>query len=283
MKIKNIFTGRFFNKLGDDNILDMAASLSYYTALSLSPLLVLIITFVSFMGEGFKTELTEQVQELVGGQAAAAIQMIITSADQRETLRNASTIFGFVTLLLSAGGIFQELRMSLNRIFEVEVSDHNTPTKNVFLQTSLSFFKQRIFNMGMVLTFVFILIVSLVVSSLLSLWLQGTDLLIGQLINFGISTLVFTLLFAAIYYFLPQKRMRLKPTLLSGLITAILFSIGKSLIGLYLGQSAVASSYGAAGSMVILLMWVYYSSVVIFLSAEISHQLGKEAFHGPVL
>lgn len=268
-----LFNQNFFKKVDDDQILRMAASLAYYTALSISPLIVLLITFVSFMGENFKTELVRQIQGLVGSQAAEAIQIIVQNANNADGARGLSSIFGFITLLVSAGGIFQELRASLNKIFEARVGEPTALRGNVLWASSMSFLKQKLFTMGMVLTFVFILIISLVVSSLVSLFLTGADLIIGQVINFVISTVIFAILFAAIFYFLPQKRIRVRLAVISGFMTAFLFSIGKTAIGIYLGQSAVASAYGAAGSMILLLMWVYYSSIIIFISAEISHQI----------
>ncbi|MBS1971738.1 MAG: YihY/virulence factor BrkB family protein [Bdellovibrionales bacterium] len=273
MKATEIFTHKFFSKVGDDGIFQMAASLAYYTALSLSPLLILLITFLSSMGPSFKTELINEIHGLVGGQAAEALSIVIQNADKGERAKGVSSLFGFLTLLISAGGIFQELRTSLNKIFETKISEAPSKEQNVFWTTSIEFLKQKIFNMGMVLTFVFILIISLVISSVISLWLTGTELIVGQIINFAFSTLIFTTLFGAIYYFLPQKKIRLRLAMTSGLITALLFSFGKTLIGLYLGESAVASAYGAAGSMVVLLMWVYYSSIIIFISAEVSHQI----------
>lgn len=279
MRAANIFNKAFFNKVSNDQILEMSASLAYYTALSISPLIVLLITFVSFMGEGFKGELVQQIQDLVGLQAAEALNVVINSADQSQGARGLSSVFGFLTLLISAGGIFQELRLSLNKIFEAKIDEPEAPQSNVFLATSLSFLKQKIFSMGMVLTFVFILVISLVVSSIISLVFSGTELFISQLINFAVSTLIFTTLFGAIFYFLPQKRIPARLAAVSGLITSVLFSIGKAAIGLYLGQSAVASAYGAAGSMILLLMWVYYSSIIIFISAEISHQIETTQSH----
>lgn len=273
MKATEIFTSKFLDKVGSDGIFQMAASLAYYTALSLSPLLILLITFLSSMGPNFKTELVHEIHALVGGQAAEALSIVIQNADKGESAKGVSSIFGFLTLLISAGGIFQELRTSLNKIFEAKDPDDNGGVQNVFWTTSIGFLKKKIFNIGMVLTFVFILIISLVISSVISLWLNGTKQLIGQIINFAFSTLIFTTLFGAIYYFLPQKKIPVRLATISGLITALLFSFGKTLIGLYLGESAVASAYGAAGSMVVLLMWVYYSSIIIFISAEVSHQI----------
>lgn len=273
MKVAEIFNKKFFHKVGTDEIMQMSASLAYYTALSISPLIVLLITFVSFMGPNFKTELVQQIQDLVGGQAAEALSIVIKNADKADSGRGLSSLFGFLTLLISAGGIFQELRGSLNKIFEVETPEEAEAKGHVIWTTSMSFLKQKIFNMGMVLAFVFILIISLVVSSVISLLLNGAQAFIGQLINFVVSTLIFASLFAAIFYFLPQKHIRLRLAVVSGIITAILFSIGKTAIGIYLGQSAVASAYGAAGSVILLLMWVYFSSLIIFVAAEISHQI----------
>jgi len=273
MKLKHFFNDAFMDKLTRDDIFDMSAALAYYTALSLAPLLILAITFIGFLGEGFKAELVEQVQGLVGSTAAETIKMIADSADRREDMRGFAGLVGILTLLISAGAIFGQLRTSLNIVFDMSIEQQKQANKMSFLLSSMGYIKEKLFSMGMVLTFVFISIVSLVVSSFLTVIFQGVVLVIGQVINFVISILIFTLLFSAIYYFLPQKKMGKKMTLIAGFITAILFSIGKLAIGFYLGQSAVASSYGAAGSMIVLLMWVYYSSLIIFLGAEISHQV----------
>lgn len=272
-RTKNIFDDKLVDKVSEDSIFDMAAALSYYTALSLAPLLILMITFVSMMGEGFKAELITQIHSLVGKQAAQAISLIVENADQRENLRGIAGLFGLLTLLFSAGAIFGQLRTSLDKIFDVEPAQIAVGQKPSFWSSSKSFLLQKVFNMGMVLTFVFISIVSLIVSSGISLWFQGVEQVLGQLINFVVSVLIFAALFSAIYYFLPQKKMKMKLVTRSGLITAVLFSLGKSLIGIYLGNSAVGSAYGAAGSMILLLMWVYYSSVIIFVSAEISRRI----------
>ena len=127
----------------------------------------------------------------------------------------------------------------------------------------------------MVLTFVFISLLSLLVSSLISLILSGPAAILGQFANLISSFIVFGLLFAGIYYFLPEKRISKRIALVAGAFTSLFFSIGKSLIGFYLGKSAVVSLYGAAGSLIVLLMWVYYSSLIIFLSAEVANELNR--------
>ncbi|WII72468.1 YihY/virulence factor BrkB family protein [Bdellovibrio sp. 22V] len=272
---KRIFSGQFIDKLDRDKILDLAASLSYYTALSFAPLLVLLLTFVSFLGDNFKQELLMEVEGLVGGRAQDTIKAIAKNASQTPEVRDWAGLAGLITLLFSAGAIFSQLRMSLNIIFEVREEDLKKPEKEGFFVSAWNFIKQKIFSMGMVLTFVFISIVSLVVSSMLSMFLSGTAAILGEFINLGVSFLVFSFLFAAIYYFLPQRQIRPGIAFTAGAITAILFSIGKSLIGMYLGQSAVANLYGAAGSLIVFLMWVYYSSIIIFISAEIANEINK--------
>lgn len=280
MKIKESFrriaSKEFMEKLGRDNILDMAASLSYYTALSLAPLLILLITVVSFLGENFKDELMTQVQDLVGSKASGAIKAVTANASATPDLRNWAGIAGVVTLLFSSGAIFGQLRSSFNIIFEVDPKSLNGGEGIV--GSSLDFLKRKVFSMGMVLTFVFISLVSLVVSSAISMMVTGTTALILQGINLAVSLLVFTFLFGAIYYFLPQKRIPAAVAFVAGLITALLFNVGKSLIGLYIGQSAVASMWGAAGSFIVLLMWVYFSSIIIFISAEIANEIKKGSY-----
>ncbi|WP_413290706.1 YihY/virulence factor BrkB family protein [Bdellovibrio sp. HCB337] len=280
MKLKQLFSSDFFDKLSRDDIFDMSAALAYYTALSLAPLLILAITFVGFLGENFKDQLVIQVQDLVGSTASETIKYIAQSAEKRAEIRGWSGIVGVLTLLISAGAIFGQLRTSLNKIFDINIDMQKQADSMSFLMSSVGYIKHKIFSMGMVLTFVFISIVSLVISSFLTILFQGVILVIGQVINFFLSILIFSILFSSIYYFLPQKKLSRKTTLSAGLITAILFSLGKTAIGLYLGQSALASAYGAAGSMIVLLMWVYYSSLIIFLSAEIAYRVEKVFFNG---
>lgn len=269
---------RFSTKMLDDDIFDMSASLAFYTALSLAPILILLLTFLSFMGESFRQELLLQIQELVGIEASKVTHSIAESVDQQPEIRDFAGIVGVSTLIFSAGVIFGSLRRSLNKIFEAPVLG-GVPVSASLLSGAWTFVKDKLFNMGMVLTFVFISIVSLLISSVISLSLKGAAQALGQIINLLVSFLIFWLLFGAIFWFLPQVKMRRRVAVLSGFVTAILFSVGKSLIGVYLGQSAVASMYGAAGSLILLLLWVYYSSLVIYFSAELSYEINREVVH----
>lgn len=280
---KALTSQEFLDKVIDrDRVFDLSASLSYYTALSIAPLLVLTLTSLSFLGGDFKVEFINQVHDLVGGQAADTITTIAENADQAPGIRDMASIVGTLTLLFSAGLIFGQLRSSLNTIFEV--SSTNSNSSNVtFFQTSVYFVKQKILNMGMVLTFVFISLVSLLISSLISLVFTGTAAFIGQLANLVSSLVIFGALFSGIYYFLPETRISRKVAVTAGIVTAFLFSIGKSLIGYYLGKSAIVSLYGAAGSLIVLLMWVYYSSLIIFISAEVANEIDKRRKKSPPL
>ena len=271
--LRQLTSQEFIDKLEKDKVFDLSASLAYYTVLSVAPLLVLTLALVAVLGDGLKSELIRQVHALIGGQAAETITSIAVNADISSHINGWAGIMGLGTLFFSAGAIFGQLRTSLNTIFE---HANATDDKEVsWLHASWDFLKQKIFNIGMVLSFVFISLVSLLISSLISLLLRGPAAILGQFANLISSQIIFSLLFAGIYYFLPEKKISKRISLAAGAFTALFFSIGKSLIGFYLGKSAVVSLWGAAGSLIVLLMWVYYSSLIIFLSAEVANELNK--------
>lgn len=273
-----IVSGDFFAKLAKDDLFKMSAALAFYTALTLAPLLILLLTFISLIHQDFREQLLSQIQGLVGSEASVLIRQVAAKAELQGDIRNVASIVGTATLLFSAGAIFGDLRSSLNIIFGIDPAKEES--QSGILQSSWALLKRQFFKMGMVVTFVFISIVSLIVSSVLSLILHPGDAAMGQILNFLISLFIFWILFSAIFYFLPERSIRKRVAMISGLVAAVLFSFGKSLIGLYLGQSAVASLYGAAGSLLVLLMWVYYSSMVIYFSAEIGFELNREDMGG---
>lgn len=272
--LKRIFSHEFVDKLERDKLFELSASLAYYTALSLAPLLVFTVMSFTFLGASLKEDLILHAQELIGGEAGATIRTVALSADKAPSIRDWAGIIGVLTLLFSAGAIFGQLRRSLNTIFEFS-AENSRITENSFFAFSLDFLKQKIFNIAMVIAFVFISLISLMVTSLISFFFKGTAAVFSQLVNLGASLVIFSVLFMAIYLFLPQKRIRTSVAAAAGLFTAFMFSIGKSLIGFYLGHSALASLYGAAGSLIVLLMWVYYSSLIIFISAEIANEVNR--------
>lgn len=262
----SLFSKSFFARFMKDQTTTFAASVAFYTALSLAPLLILFVTFTSRMSDGFQESFEIQVQSLVGSDAAQAVSLIITNAKDRPDLASMSGLFGLFTLLLSASLIFGEFREAMNRIFDTVTPANPGET---FLQFIESFIRDRLLQVGLALSFVFIMIVSLIFSSALSATFKSEKTL-WQVINFGASFLLYAAVFGLVFRYLPNRRTQWKESMLGGLLTAFLFVVGKEGIGIYLGRSALGSAYGAAGSVVVLLVWVYYSAMITFIGAHVS-------------
>ena len=247
----------------------LGAALSYYTVLSMAPLVVVTIAVIglAFGRKAAEGQIMTQIQGLVGHSGAEAIQTVVANSSKPAS-GIVATIIGLITLFLGASGVFGELRDSLNLIWEVP----KKPDEGIF-----GMIRARFLSFGMVLAIGFVLLVSLVVSaglSAVSAFMGGflpIPAWVLQLVNFVFSLLVFTGVFAMIYRFLPDVRITWRDTFLGAAFTSVLFSIGKFLIGLYLGQATVTSAYGAAGSLVVVLIWVYYSAQIFFFGAEFTH------------
>lgn len=243
-----------------------AASLSYYTALSLAPLLILFITLSSQVPVHLQENFLIQIRDLIGADASSAFELILKSAKDRPDLVSKSGIFGVVTLLLSASLIFGELKMALNYII---LNEKPPPVELSTWQTILSFIKSRFLHIGWALSFIFIMVVSLTASSVISASLSSYQELY-RILNIAISFLFYIGAFSLLFRYMPDHRIKWKNSIYGALVTALLFVFGKELIGLYLGNSAIGSSYGAAGSIIVLLVWVYYSSLITFIGAHVS-------------
>jgi membrane protein len=259
-----------FREWREDGANRLAAALAYYTTFSLAPLLVLIIAIAGLVGgrEAAQTQTMAQVQDLLGSDGREFVQGMIESAS-KPTTGLVATVIGAVTLLFGALGVFGELQNSLNTIWEVKPK----PARN-FLDGIRRFIIKRLLSFTMVLGIGFLLLASLVISAALSAlgeyignrWTLADFWL--QLLNFLISFLVITLLFAMMFKFLPEIKIAWKDVWLGAAVTSALFTLGKFLIGLYLGRSEVGNTFGAAGSLAILLIWIYYSAQILFFGAE---------------
>ena len=259
-----------FTEWLEDGANRLAAALAYYTTFSLAPLLVLIIAIAGLVGgrEAAQTQTMAQVQDLLGVQGREFVQGMIESAS-RPTTGLAATFLGSVTLLFGALGVFGELQNSLNTIWEVKPK----PAKGL-LDGVKRFVVRRLLSFTMVLGIGFLLLASLVLSAAISAfgeyvgnrWPLADFWL--QLLNFVISFAVITLLFAMMFKFLPEIKIAWKDVWLGAAVTSALFSLGKFLIGLYLGRSEVGNTFGAAVSLAILLIWIYYSAQILFFGAE---------------
>ena len=254
----------------EDGANRLAAALAYYTTFSLAPLLVLIIAIAGLAGgrEAAQTQTMAQVEDLLGTDGRDFVQGMIESASKPATGLTA-TLLGAVTLLFGALGVFGELQNSLNTIWEVKPK----PARGM-LDGIKRFILKRLLSFTMVLGIGFLLLASLIVSAALSAFSEyiGTRWAFAdfwlELISFIISFMVITLLFGMIFKFLPEIKIAWKDVWLGAAVTSILFSLGKFLIGLYLGRSEVGNTFGAAGSLAILLIWIYYSAQILFFGAE---------------
>lgn len=263
---------RFFEKFSKDETTTLAASLAFYMALSLAPLVILFVAISSKFSAELQSDFMARVEGIMGDDAARAVGLVIEGAKSRADLTSLAGIFGVVTILISASLIFGQLRVALNRIFGVE-----PPTSNLdsFFSLAKQFVKERLAHMGMALIFILILIGSLIVSSVFSSSFEEGRNYLARSLSIGVSFSCYILIFTAIFRYLPDAHQPWRRALQGGLLTAMLFEIGKELLGIYIGRSAVGSAYGAAGSLIVLLVWVYYSTLIIFVGAQMSSLLSS--------
>ncbi len=248
----------------------LGASLAFYTLLSITPLLLVAVSIVGlvFGRAAAESDLVYQIQGLVGPPGAKAAQALLEGA-KNTTHGVLATVFGLITLLFGASGVIIELRDALNTIWEV-------PTRELSgkMQRIMSFIKERLFSFALVVAVGFVLLVSLMVNAWISaLGAYSASILpahesILHVLNALASFVIITGLFAAIYKVMPDIRLEWRDVLLGAGVTSVLFTVGKLLIGIYLGKASFASTYGAAASIVVFIVWVYYSGQIFFLGAE---------------
>ena len=266
-----------------DQAARLAAALAYYATFSLAPVLVLVLAIAGLVGgrDAAQGLVMAQVQDLVGEEGKEFVQSMIENAATTRTGVTAS-ILGTVTLLLGALGAFNELQNALDRIWDVEPK----PITRWSLRVQRFIFK-RLLSFSLVLGIGFLLLISLVISAALAALSEylGRITLFSevmlQILNLIISLGLITFLFAMIFKFIPDVEIRWRNVWLGAAITAILFTIGKTLIGIYLGQAEVGSTFGAAGSLVVLMIWIYYSSQILFLGAEFTQVFTKRSGERP--
>ncbi len=262
----------------DDYASSMGAAIAFYTVFSLAPLLLIVIGIAGFFwGEdAVRGELLRQIGSMVGENGATAIEGVVRSSAAETDQGVAATVASIVILAAGATTVFAELQSALDRIWEVPAAARKSGVWNLL--------RSRLLSFGLVLSLAFLLLVSLVVSTLLSAlggWLGGLLPgweLILQVLNVLVSFGILTVLFAMIYKYMPQAEVAWRDVWTGAFVTALMFEIGKLLIGLYVGKSSVASSYAAAGSLVVVLIWVYYAAQVFLLGAEFTWVYANE--HG---
>jgi membrane protein len=251
----------------DDDVPRLGASLAYYTLFALAPVLVIAIGIggLVFGAEAVRGEIVGQIQGLIGREGAAAVQGMLEGAS-RPSASIAATVVGIFTFFIGATGAFLELQTALNTIWHVEMKPTGSYWRALIMQ--------RIISFGLVVALGFLMVTSLLVSAALAAAHRYMGnafpgvFVLWEALNVIVSLGVVTLLFAMIYKVLPDVKLAWRDVWLGALVTAGLFTLGKLLIGLYLGTTSVASTYGAAGSVIVVLVWVYYSAQVILLGAE---------------
>jgi membrane protein len=253
-----------FKEWSEDKAPRLGAALAYYTIFSIGPLLVIAIAIASRVFNNAEEQIVGTVGGIVGPDAAKVIGDTIENADKGGADIIAGAI-GIVTLLLGASGVFGQLKDALNTIWEVK------PKEGLGFMYTI---KERFFSFTMVLGTGFLLLVSLIISAALSV--VGNFLnsltpgiqIIGQILSFTVSLLVVAVIFMLLFRFLPDVKITWKDVWIGGLVTAVLFTVGQIGLSIYLGSGAVGQSFGAAGSLVVVLVWIYYSTQILFLGAE---------------
>ena len=256
-----------FNGFLDDNAMRLGASLSYYTLFSLAPMLLIIISLggIFFGREAVQGQVYEQINGLIGGDAAKQVQDILKNAQTSGQSIWAAAV-GLITLLIGATGTFAEIQDAINFIWGLKAKPKNGVTK--YLMT-------RFLSFSLIISLGFLLLVSLVVNAVLNAFSQKAELLFSDAtiyifwaLNLLVVWGVIALLFTVIFKVLPDGKIKWKDAFAGAAFTSLLFMIGKYAIGLYLGNSSVGTTYGAAGSVVIILLWVYYSALILYFGAE---------------
>lgn len=249
-----------------DDVTVHGAALSFYMALSLAPMLVILMFVAGIIGAGAQQRLIVEIVDLVGLQAAVVIQMIMENAQLRRDAGSISALLGIGALIVSGGAVFSQLQSSMNLIWNVEA----IPGRGAFH----TWLRKRALSLSLMAGIGFLMLVSLAVSGALSLVFSGEGTR-WEILDVFASLLIYTLLFAMVFKVLPDVKVAWRDVWIGALITAILFDVGKYALGKYLGYSGFGSAYGAAGSLVVLLVWVYYSSLIMFFGAELAQVISR--------
>lgn len=268
------------NAFIDDKALKMSASLAYYTVFSMAPLLIMLISFVSLIygKAAVEGKVFEEINGFVGNNAALQIQQVISKISQSGNSTFA-VIVGTATLFIGATGVFIEIQDSLNQIWRVKAKPKKGWKKMIM---------NRVLSFSMILGLGFLLIVSLIINGLvlalsnkLNQYFPDITILLVNAFNIILTFIIISALFSIIFKFLPDVKISWKDVRVGAIFTAVLFMIGKFVIGLYIQKVGPGSAYGAAGSLIIILVWVYYTAAILYFGAEFT-QVYAECYGGKI-
>jgi membrane protein len=260
----------------EDNCPRLGAALAFYIMLSLSPLLLVVIGMAGLAygnNAAARGEVVQQTKQLVGKDGADAVETTLDST-KSQTGGIVSTVIGVVTAVIGATGVFAQLQSSLNVVWQVETTGKKKDEDESILRTVWDIVRKRLLSFSMVCGMALLLLVSLAINAVINAMQGmiarhlGTTPLLVHVVDIATSVLLATLLFAMIFKILPARKITWRTVGLGAFVTAILFTVGKTLIAIYLGKAAPGSAFGAAGSLVVLLIWIYFSTQILLLGAE---------------
>jgi membrane protein len=252
----------------DDELMTRAAALAFYSALSFAPLLVLLLWLVASLRPEWQAELIDGLNGLVGQRASEAVRLVIENAKQKPSVGSMAGLVGLGVTLVGASAVFAQLQGALNRVWSLQ------PRPSTTSRAILGWLRARLHALGLLLSLAFLLVISFSASAVIALFVRGGTT--GwHILEMAISLVVFVLIFGAIYKVLPDAIIEWRDAVIGATLTALLFVVGKYAIGIYLERSNVGGPYGPAGSVVVLLVWVYYSALILLLGAELTEAVAE--------
>jgi membrane protein len=250
---------------GHDELSTRAAALAFYSALSFAPLLVLLLWVAASLRPAWQLELTDSLKHLVGPRASEAVTLVLANARERPTVGSWAGLLGLAVTLVGASAVFAQLQGAINRVWNLAPRPGGAV---------LDWLRARMTALGLLLSLAFLMVISFAASALIAVFVHG-DTLAWQALEALIALSLFSTLFAAIFKVLPDAWIAWPDALVGGALTAVLFAAGKFAIGVYLAHSNVGGAYGPAGGVVVLLVWVYYSALILLLGAELTQAVAE--------
>jgi membrane protein len=252
----------------DDELMTRAAALAFYSALSFAPLLVLLLWVVASLRPEWQAQLIDSLTGLVGSRAAEAVRLVIENAKQKPSVGSMAGVIGLGVTLVGASAVFAQLQGALNRVWGLQ------PKPGKATHAILTWLRARLHALGLLLSLAFLLVISFSASAMIAVFVRGGTT--GwHVLETLISLAVFVVIFGAIYKVLPDAIIEWRDAVIGASLTALLFVVGKFAIGFYLERSNVGGPYGPAGSVVVLLVWVYYSALILLLGAELTEAVAE--------
>ncbi|KIQ96381.1 YihY/virulence factor BrkB family protein [Lysobacter sp. A03] len=266
-RLQQSWPAKFFQRFFAYDILALAAALSFFTLLSLAPLVVMLLWLTTSLYPVAQGEFFHQIGLLAGPQVEQTARLIVANAEQQPGTGSLAAILGTAALLVGASMVFGQLQVALNRVFRSDATR---------LGGALAWLRKRLLSFGMALGVGFLLVVSMAAQAALAIvlaWLPDLMPVLAELVSF----LLYAIVFSLIYRLLPDRPVSRRRALLGGAMTSVLFMVGRWAIGLYLGQSTLGNAYGPAGGLVVMLVWLYYCAVVFLVGALITAMLDEHA------